>query len=256
MLLVDTHTHLYLDKYGNDRDEVVKRAINQGVSKMLLPAIDRSTFEDMMDLYQSFPENCLPMIGLHPTSVKDDYEDELQLVKNELSSGKYIAIGEIGIDLYWDKKHSGQQIDAFTRQLRWAKKHKLPVAIHTRDSFNEVYNIVKKEQTDDLKGVFHCFTGSLNDAYKIMDIDFHMGIGGIITFKNSGLAEVCSNLPLKNLILETDSPFLTPVPYRGKRNESSYLNYIAAKLAESKGKSVVDIITTTTHNANTLFNLN
>jgi TatD DNase family protein len=255
MLLIDTHTHLYLDNFTDDRDEVVKRAINQGVSKMLLPAIDRSTFEDMINLSDKYPENCLPMIGLHPTSVKDGFEAELKFVEDELQKGKYIAIGETGIDLYWDSTFSEQQKFAFTKQLRWAKKYKLPIVIHTRDSFNEVYNIVNKEKTDDLNGVFHCFTGTLSEAYKIMDIGFYMGIGGIITFKNSGLAEVCETIPSSSLVLETDSPFLTPVPYRGKRNESSYLNYIASKLADSKRTSASEIIDITTQNANNLFNL-
>lgn len=256
MLLVDTHTHLYLDKFKEDRDQVISRAINQGVEKMLLPAIDSSTFDDMMDLADKYPDNCLPMIGIHPTSVKDNYETELDLVETELENGGYIAVGEIGIDLYWDKTHSEQQKDAFRRQLKLAKKFDLPVAIHTRDSFNEVYNIVKSEKTDDLLGVFHCFTGNLSEAYKIMDIGFHMGIGGIITFKNSGLAEVCSSVPTDFLLLETDAPFLTPDPYRGKRNESSYLNFIAMKLAEVTNKDMSEIVEITTNNASNLFKFN
>ena len=256
MLLVDTHTHLYLDKFNEDRDQVISRAINQGVEKMLLPAIDSSTFDDMMDLADKFPENCLPMIGIHPTSVKDDYEKELELVESELENGGYIAVGEIGIDLYWDKTHSEQQKDAFRRQLKLAKKYKLPVAIHTRDSFNEVYNIVKSEKTDQLNGVFHCFTGDRSEAYKIMDIGFHMGIGGIVTFKNAGLAEVCSSVPTDYLLLETDAPYLTPAPHRGKRNESSYLNFIAMKLAEITGKDMSEIVEITTNNASNLFKLN
>ncbi len=255
MLLIDTHTHLYLDKFNIDRDEVITRAISQGVSKMMLPAIDSSTFDDMMDLVKKYPENCFPMIGIHPTSVKDDYEFELELVEKELERGGYVAVGEIGIDLYWDKTHSEHQKDAFRRQMKLAKKYELPVAIHTRDSFNEVYNIVKSEKTDKLNGVFHCFTGDMSEAYKIMDIGFYMGIGGIVTFKNSGLAEVCAKVPMEYQVLETDAPFLTPAPHRGKRNESSYLNFIAMKLAEVTNKSMAEVVETTTNNASKLFNM-
>ena len=255
MFLIDTHTHLYLDRFKDDRDSVIQRAINQGVTKMLLPSIDSSTFEEMMNLTKSYPNNCLPMIGLHPTSVKDNYEDELAFVEKELEKDKYIGIGEIGIDLYWDDAHSDQQKDAFRRQLIWAKKYNLPIAIHTRDSFNEVYNILKKETTDELLGVFHCFTGNKSEAFKIMDIGFSMGIGGIVTFKNSGLGEVCKSIPLDFMILETDYPFLTPSPHRGKRNESSYLNFIAIKLAEIHGMKVNDVVEKTSANAIKLFNL-
>jgi len=255
MNLIDTHTHLYLEQFSEDRDIIIQNAINQGVNRMLLPAIDSTTFDSMTSLSEKYPDNCFPMIGLHPTSVKDNYEEELTLVENELSKGGYIGIGEIGIDLYWDKTHAEEQKDALTRQLRWAKKHKLPVAIHTRDSFNEVYNIVKNEKTDDLIGVFHCFTGSLSEAYRIMDIGFSMGIGGIVTFKNAGLAEVVSSLPIESMVLETDAPFLTPAPHRGKRNESSYLNFIAMKMAEVLGMDMMSIIENTTNNATKLFKL-
>lgn len=256
MNLIDTHTHLYLNQFNGDRDSIIQNAINQGITRMILPAIDSSTFESMINLTQKYPENCLPMIGLHPTSVKDNYEDELELVEEELKTGKYIGVGEIGIDLYWDKTYSEEQRDALVNQLRWAKKYKLPVAIHTRDSFNEVYNIVKNELTEELTGVFHCFTGSLNEAYRIMDIGFSMGIGGIVTFKNAGLAEVVSALPIESIVLETDSPFLTPSPHRGKRNESSYLNFIAMKIAEISNMTMQEIIEKTTHNAVKLFKLN
>ena len=255
MFLIDTHTHLYLDKFNDDRDSVIQRAINQGVTKMLLPSIDSATFEEMMNLTKSYPNNCLPMIGLHPTSVQDNYEDELAFVEKELEKNKYIGIGEIGIDLYWDDTHSEQQQDAFRRQIKLAKKHALPIAIHTRDSFKEVYNILKKEATDELLGVFHCFTGNRSEAFKIMDIGFSMGIGGIITFKNSGLDEVCKSIPLDSIVLETDAPFLTPDPHRGKRNESSYLNIIAKKLAEILEMNMNDVVEKTSANAIKLFNL-
>lgn len=255
MKLIDTHTHLYLNNFDADRNEVIQNAIDNGVETMLLPAIDSTTFNSMMELSKVFTDNCIPMIGLHPTSVKDNYEQEIELVENELTSGGYIAVGEIGIDLYWDKSHFDQQKDAFRKQLRLAKKHKLPVAIHTRDSFNEIYPIIKEESTDDLKGVFHCFTGSDSEAKKIIDIGFMMGIGGIITFKNSGLAEVVKTIPVKHLLLETDAPFLTPVPYRGKRNQSAYLTFIASKFAEVKNTGIEQIADITTRNAVELFNL-
>lgn len=255
MQLIDTHTHLYLDNFKLDRNEVIQNAINNGVEKMLLPAIDSSTFDSMIDLSNNYTVNCLPMMGLHPTSVGDEYENELKQVENELINGGYIAVGEIGIDLYWDSAFFDQQKDAFRTQLKLAKKHNLPVAIHTRDSFNEIYPIVKEESNDDLKGVFHCFTGTPLEAKKIIDIGFLMGIGGIITFKNSGLDEIVKNIPEKYLVLETDAPFLTPTPFRGKRNQSAYLTYIARKLAEVKNKSVEEIASLTTKNAVELFKL-
>lgn len=255
MKLMDTHTHLYLNNFDADRDKVIQDAIGNGVETMLLPAIDSTTFNSMMELSGAYPNNCFPMIGLHPTSVKDDYEQEMELVENELKKGGYVAVGEIGIDLYWDKTYFDQQKDAFRRQLKLAKKHLLPVAIHTRDSFNEIYPIVKEESTDKLTGVFHCFTGSGDEARKIIDVGFMMGIGGIITFKNSGLAEVIKTMPTNHLLLETDAPFLTPVPYRGKRNQSAYITYIASKLAEVKNMGMEEIADITTKNAVGLFKL-
>jgi TatD DNase family protein len=195
------------------------------------------------------------MMGLHPTSVKDNFEEELKLVEHELASGNYIAIGEIGIDLYWDKKHEEEQKDAFRRQLRWAKKYNLPVSIHTRDSFDMTYQIVKEESNGDLRGIFHCFTGTETEAKKIMDVGFKMGIGGIVTFKNSGLADVVKDIPEEFLVLETDAPFLTPAPFRGKRNQSAYLKYIAEKLAEIKSRSIDEMATITSRNAMDIFSI-
>ena len=255
LMLIDSHTHLYLDAFNDDRAQVVQQAIDSGVGYMLLPGIDSHSLDAMKQLHKQFPAHCLPMMGLHPTSVKDQYEAELNLVEKELDQGGYIAVGEIGIDLYWDKTHREQQADAFRRQLQLAKKHKLPVSIHTRDAFETVYSIVKEEVNDDLKGVFHCFTGNETEAGQIADLGFLMGIGGVVTFRNSGLAGVVKQIPMEFLILETDAPFLTPVPYRGKRNQSSYLTYIAAKLAEIKGCRTEDIAVSTSGNAATLFNL-
>ena len=255
MKFIDTHTHLYLDNYDADRDEVVTDAINSGVQTMLLPAIDSTTFKSMGQLSAKYPNNCFPMIGLHPTSVKDDYEKEMAFVESELKEGKYIAVGEIGIDLYWDKTYVDEQRDVFRRQLKLAKNYNLPVVIHTRESFDEIYPILKEESTEELRGVFHCFTGTNAEAEKIINLGFMMGIGGILTFKNSELDKVVQNIPLEHLLLETDSPFLTPMPYRGKRNQSSYLTYIAAKLAEIKRLNIEEVAEITTKNAEKLFKL-
>ncbi len=255
MILIDTHTHLYLDNYKDDRDIIVQEAINQKVEKMILPAIDKSTFGSMMALSDRFPANCLPMIGLHPTSVTDNYKEELDFIKEQIKKYSFIAIGEIGIDLYWDDTHFEEQKDAFRTQLRLAKLLNLPVAIHTRDSFDEIYTIVKEEKTEELIGVFHCFTGNVLEAKKIIDLGFNMGIGGIITFKNSGLADVVKQIPIKHLLLETDSPFLTPTPFRGKRNQSSYINLIATKLSQVFNTRIGDIAEQTTKNAIELFKL-
>jgi len=255
MILIDTHTHLYLDDYDDDRHKVVETAIEAGVTTMMLPNIDRETVESMNKLANAFPKNCFPMMGLHPTSVKDDYEQELAAVESELDKRHYKAVGEIGIDLYWDKTFREQQHNAFRRQLKFAKKYKLPVSIHTRDSFQEAYSIVKDELTNDLKGIFHCFLGSAEEAKKIMDIGFLMGIGGVVTFKKAAVAEVVKDIPAHSLVFETDAPFLTPTPFRGKRNQSAYINYIAKKTADLKAMPVEELAAVTTENAVRLFNL-
>ncbi len=253
--MVDTHTHLYLEEFDNDRNAVVKQAVEAGVMAMLLPNIDSTTITAMKVLSNSFPENCFAMMGLHPTSVKNDYEKELETIETELMQGGYTAVGEIGIDLYWDKTFRDQQQDAFRRQLKMAKQHHLPVSIHTRNSFKEVYPIVKEELTDDLKGVFHCFLGTEEEAKKIMDIGFLMGVGGVITFKNSNIGEVIKNIPDRYLVFETDAPYLTPVPYRGKRNQSAYIPYIVEKTASLKNIKPGDLAAITTENAAGLFQL-
>ena len=256
MILADTHTHLYLEDYDDDRDEVVRKALDEGVKYIFLPNIDSTSLEAMKSLSEKYPENCFPMMGLHPTSVKENFEDELDIVKQELGKNKYYGVGEIGIDLYWDKTFEGQQKEVFREQLRLAKIYKLPVSIHTRNSFDETFKIVKEELTEDLKGIFHCFGGDFNDATKIMDIGFYMGIGGIVTFKNSGLPETVKKIPLEYIVLETDSPFLTPVPFRGRRNQSAYIKYIAEKIAEIKKMPVEEVAEITTKNTFNLFNIN
>ena len=255
MILIDTHTHLYLDDFAGDRQQVLEAAIKEGVQTMMLPNIDSKTIKDMNMLAKAFPKNCFPMMGLHPTSVKDDYEKELKTVEQELEKGSYAAVGEIGIDLYWDKSFREQQMDAFRRQLKMAKKYKLPVSIHTRESFEEVYPIVKDELTNTLKGIFHCFLGSGAEAKKIMDLGFLMGIGGVVTFKNAAIAEVVKDIPAKFLVFETDAPFLTPAPFRGKRNQSSYIKYTAEKTAVLKRMSLEELAAITTNNATSIFNL-
>lgn len=255
MLLVDTHTHLYLEQFSNDRTQVVQNAIVEGIEYMLLPNIDQESFQPMHNLCDAFPENCYPMIGLHPTSVKENYEDELLKVEKVLRKGIYCAVGEIGIDLYWDKTFIEHQKDALRSQIHLAKKHKLPVSIHTREAFNEIYKIVKEESVEGFTGVFHCFTGTLEQARKIVDIGFYLGIGGVVTFKNSKLDEVLNEIPIECLVLETDSPFLAPAPYRGKRNESAYIKIIAEKLAVIYQTSIERIAEETTNNALNIFNL-
>ncbi len=253
MILTDTHTHLYLDDFEGDREQVIKNALENGVERILLPNIDSTTRDALQTMVAAFPRHCFPMMGLHPTSVKEDFEKEMTLVEQELSTGNYNGVGEIGIDLYWDSTFEEQQRDAFRRQLQLAKQYKLAVSIHTRNAFNITYGIVKELFTDDLKGVFHCFTGTIDEAKQIMDTGFKMGIGGIVTFKNSGLAEVVAQLPLEALVLETDAPYLTPAPFRGKRNQSAHLFYIAEKVAGIKKVSLETVAETTSRTAENLF---
>ncbi len=253
MKLVDTHTHLYTEEFDPDRGTVIHKALKNQVERMLLPNIDSTSVEAMWSLVKVFPRHCFPMMGLHPTSVNDQYEKELERVSEELSRNHYAGVGEIGMDLYWDQSFRSQQEDAFRRQLRLAKQYRLPVSIHTREAFDITYQIVKEELTDDLKGVFHCFTGTLEEAGKILDAGFKMGIGGVLTFKNSNLDSVVRELPLEALVLETDAPYLAPVPFRGKRNESSYIRYVAEKLAEVRGITLEEVAEVTTQTAENLF---
>jgi TatD DNase family protein len=253
MILTDTHTHLYLEDFDADRPEVMARALKNGVQRILLPNIDSATLPQLKKTVSEFPENCFPMMGLHPTSVKKDFETELAIVETELAAGKYYGVGEIGIDLYWDKTFEEEQKEAFRRQLQLAKKYRLAVSIHTRNAFGTVLQIVKQELTDDLKGVFHCFTGTEKEARQLLDTGFKLGIGGIVTFKNSDLGRVVSQLPPETLVVETDAPYLTPAPYRGKRNESAYLIYIVQKIAELQNIPAEKVAEITTDTARQLF---
>jgi TatD DNase family protein len=253
MILIDTHCHLYLNEFDADRIESVKRAELEGVQKFYLPAIDSQVIDAMLQMEESLTGKCFAMMGLHPCSVKENYEEELQIVQDWLARRKFAAIGETGLDFYWDKTFSEQQYDAFKRQIGFAKKYKRPVVIHSRNSVQECIDIIKKEYTGDLSGIFHCFGSTIEHARQIIELGFYMGIGGVITYKNAGLAAVTEQIPLDNIVLETDAPYLTPVPFRGKRNESSYLKYIAKKIAEVKKITIEEVAEITTHNAQKIF---
>jgi len=255
MQLIDTHTHLYLPEFDADRDEVVDRAAVNGISKMLLPNIDTNSVKQMLDLVSRYPGICFPMTGLHPTSVKEDYLSQLETLEKLITENKIIAIGEIGIDLYWDKTFLKEQIISFRQQIRFALQNKLPVVIHSRDAFPEVFSVLDEFNGEKLTGVFHAFTGNINDAEKALNMGFKLGIGGIVTFKNSGLDKIVKEIGPDNLILETDSPYLAPVPYRGKRNESSYICIINKKLAEIFNISEEKMAEITYLNSVALFNL-
>lgn len=253
MQYIDSHSHLYLDAFEDDLEEVMQNARNNGVAKIFLPNIDSSSIEGLHRLCKEYEDLCFPMMGLHPTSVKENFKEELQIIEKELFSNTYIAVGEIGIDLYWDKTYLKAQQDAFRTQLSWAKELALPIVIHARDSFDEIFEIMDEEADESLRGVFHSFTGNKQQAEKILSYDFYIGINGIVTFKNSGLSAVVKDLPLEKLLIETDSPFLAPVPHRGKRNESAYVVHVAEKIAELQGRSLQDIAKVSGENANKLF---
>jgi len=254
-MLIDTHSHLYLEDFLHDIDNIVQNAFNNNVKKIVLPNIDSGSIKRLIDLSNSYPHICYPLMGLHPTSVSSDYMKELQAVEYWLDKYTFYGVGEIGIDLYWDRTFINEQKAAFRYQLKIAKTKKLPIVIHLRNSFDEVYQIVKEEQDGTLKGIFHCFTGDETEARKIIDLGFLLGIGGVVTFKNSNLGEVIKTVDIKNIVLETDAPYLAPVPKRGQRNESSYLVFIAQKLAELYNLPVEKIVQTTTANARELFQI-
>jgi len=255
MHLIDTHTHIYSDQFDGDLTEVMERATQNGVQRLLLPNIDSSTTKRMWDVVNAYPKRCFPMMGIHPCSVNESIADELKHVETELATGKYIAVGEIGIDLFWEKKFRKEQIAAFEQQMEWAKELNLPVAIHCRDSFDEIFASVEKVQDGRLRGVLHCFTGNEEQANRTIDLGLHIGLGGVLTFKNSGVDKAVKNVPMEKILLETDSPYLAPTPYRGKRNESSYTKLVAEKLAEVKELPLEEIAKITTANAERLFNL-
>ena len=257
MKFIDTHTHLFASEFKDDIDIVVKNAINSGVSKMLLPNIDSSTTNNMLQLCNKYPKHCFPMVGLHPCSVKkDNIDKEILHVEEMLNKNKFIAIGEIGLDLYWDKSTLSYQKVAFEYQIKLAKKYQLPIVVHVRDSFNEAIEIVEKLNNENLSGVFHCFTGNIKEAERIINLqNFYLGIGGVVTFKNGGINKIINQISLDNIILETDSPYLTPTPFRGKRNESKYLVNIAQKMSEIYEIDINEIASKTSSNAINLFKI-
>jgi TatD DNase family protein len=253
MTLIDTHSHIYLPEFENDRTTMLERAVKEGIGKILMPAIDSSTHGAMIKLEEENPTACLSMMGLHPCSVKENPGEELKIVCDSLEKRPFIAIGETGLDFYWDKTFIDQQYKAFHQQIGWALHYDIPVVIHSRNSIDECIAVVKENQTGKLKGVFHCFSGNTEQAGKIIDLGFYLGIGGVLTFKNSGLDAVMEKINLDNVVLETDAPYLAPAPFRGKRNEPAYLKYVVNKLAEIKKLSIGEIVSITTANAEKLF---
>ena len=253
MQLVDTHTHLYLKDFDNDIDEVIQKAIDIGINHFFIPSINSKYHSRMFDLKNKFSEFIYLMMGLHPNYVKENFEEELSLVEDLLSKKNFYAIGEIGIDLYREKRYLFEQQKAFEKQILLAKYYSLPIVIHCRDAFDEVFEIIEQHKGDDLTGIFHCFTGDFNYAQRAIDLNFKLGIGGVVTFKNNNLEKVLQKIPIENIVLETDSPYLAPVPYRGKRNESSYLKNILLKLSNVYGISENDVASVTTRNAFSAF---
>lgn len=255
MNLIDTHSHIYLEEFDSDRKEMLERAEKEGVRKVFMPAVDSITHEQMLAISAQFSQLCRPMMGLHPCSVRENSERELALARDYLEKNKFIAIGEIGLDFYWDTSFKVQQYHAFRQQVEWALHYDLPIVIHSRNSTDESIAVVAEYQKGKLKGVFHCFSGSVEQAKKIIDLGFCLGIGGVVSFKNSGLDKVMEQLTMENIVLETDAPYLAPVPFRGKRNECSYLKFVVQKLAEVKKINIEEVATVTTSNAEKLFGL-
>lgn len=255
-MFIDTHTHLFVDAFDEDRDAVVQRAIDAGVERCLLPNIDVETIPAMRELAAKYPDNCFPMMGLHPGSVGASWESDLEVIRQHLFREKYIAVGEIGMDLYWDTTFVAEQREAFRRQVLWAKELKLPIVIHAREAFQEIFSILDELNDENLTGVFHCFTGTREDAARILAYGgFKLGLGGVLTYKKAALEESLVDVPLDALVLETDSPYLPPVPHRGKRNESAYILHVAERLADIYGVKLSEIEKRTTANALEVFKM-
>ncbi len=253
MFIVDTHCHLYSDEFKEDIAGVIRSAREAGVQQFYLPNIDSTSIDDMLALEEKYPGVCIPMMGLHPCYVKENYKEELSLVEEWLRKRHFAAVGEIGLDFYWDTSFTTQQYEAFHRQITWAKQYGLPIVIHTRNAMQEAIDVVKEHADGTLRGIFHCFGGSLPEAEQIIDLGFLLGIGGVLTYKKSGLKEVLKSISLEHLVLETDAPYLSPVPFRGKRNESAYLRYVVNDLAELKQVPAEEVARITTANANLVF---
>ncbi|MGG9971275.1 TatD family hydrolase [Ferruginibacter sp. SUN002] len=251
--LIDTHCHLYSEEFLTDIDMVIKTATDEGVNKFYLPGIDSTAIDSMLLLEKRFPGKCIAMMGLHPCYVKENYLEELQIVADWLTKRKFAAVGEIGLDFYWDKTFTDQQYEAFHQQIKLSLQHDLPIVIHTRNAMQETIDVVKEYVPKNVRGIFHCFSGNLQNAKDIIDMGFYLGIGGVVTYKNAGLAEVLQQIDIQHLVLETDAPYLTPVPFRGKRNESSYLKYVVEKLATIKNIGAEEVAAVTTANAEKIF---
>ncbi|MGB1248586.1 MAG: TatD family hydrolase [Chitinophagales bacterium] len=255
MQLIDTHAHLYVSQFDDDRKEILQNAKNAHVSHIVLPNIDMQSADALINLWQSDTSFFTPMMGLHPCSIKDDYKNQLDSCFTYFEKYLIKIVGEIGLDYYWSVEHKQQQIDAFRAQINFAKESKMPIAVHCREAFDDILNILEDEQDGNLQGVLHCFSGNEAQAKRLIDINFYLGLGGVLTFKNSGLDKVIKNIDMKHLVLETDAPYLAPKPYRGKRNETAYIRFVADKLAEVKDISLKEVAAVTTHNASQLFGL-
>jgi TatD DNase family protein len=252
-MLADTHAHLYLEEFDADREAVIARALEAGVNKMYLPNIDSSSIAPMLEMERHWPEHCFPMMGLHPCYVKEDFRDQLRIVEHWLSSRTFCAIGEVGLDLYWDKTKLELQTEALMQQVRWAAELDLPLSLHTREATDQTIQLLKKEKNASLRGVFHCFSGTPEQAREITEMGFCLGIGGVLTYKNSGLPDIVKSIPLDFIVLETDAPYLAPVPWRGKRNESAYIKAVAEKLSQVLELDFEEISRVTTANAKKIF---
>jgi TatD DNase family protein len=254
MIFTDTHTHLYSAEFDSDRNQLIRKAIDAGIKRLFMPNISQESIDGMLEVEKQFPENCFPMMGLHPCSVAEDVEHQLQIVESWLEKRVFSAIGEIGMDLYWDKTFFQQQQDAFRRQIKLAKKYALPYVIHSRNAFDETMEIVNEFKKERIKAIFHCFSGNVQQAEQILEAgDFKLGIGGVVTFKNSGLDKVVEAVDLRHLVLETDAPYLAPAPYRGKRNEPDYLLLVAKKIAAIKNITLEEVAAVTTKNSVSVF---
>ena len=255
MQFIDTHAHVYAEELTSDLDLIMKNAVSVGVNKIIMPAIDSTTLEAMLKVEQQFPEHCIAMMGLHPCYVKENYVAELAIVEDWLTKRKFVAIGEIGLDFYWDKTFTEQQYKAFEIQMQWAIDYHTPIVIHTRNAMGETIEAVKPFAKNGLRGAFHCFSGSKESAQQIIDMGFYLGLGGVLTYKNAGVAEAIKDIPMEFLFLETDAPYLPPVPYRGKKNEPAFMLEVAKKLAEIKQLPLHEVAEITTANAERLFGL-
>jgi TatD DNase family protein len=255
MRFIDTHAHLYSSPIKENIEGIMKNAMDNGIDTIIMPAIDSTTLEAMLEVEASYPQNTMAMMGLHPCSVKENVKEELAIIEAQLQKRKFIAIGEIGLDYYWDKTFMNQQMEAFEIQMQWALDYKLPIAIHTRNAMGETIEAVKPFAKKGLRGIFHCFSGSKESAEQIISMGFHLGLGGVLTYKNAGVAEAIKDIPMEWLVLETDAPYLSPVPYRGKTNEPSYMIQVAMKLAEIKNLPLHEMAAITTSNAEKLFGL-